>query len=60
VPGLLIARHARTQRALHLLIPRRAKVSWLQIAALFLMSDAVSFISGMYLVVDGALTALGH
>jgi NAD(P)-dependent dehydrogenase (short-subunit alcohol dehydrogenase family) len=29
-------------------------------AALFLVSDAASFISGTYLVVDGAMTALGH
>ena len=30
------------------------------VAALFRVSDAASFISGTYLVVDGAMTALGH
>ena len=29
-------------------------------AALFLSSDAAAFISGTYLVVDGAMTAAGH
>jgi len=29
-------------------------------AALFLASDAAEFISGTYLVVDGAMTAAGH
>ena len=29
-------------------------------AALFLASDAASFISGTYLIVDGAMTASGH
>ena len=29
-------------------------------AALFLASDAASFISGTYMVVDGAMTAAGH
>jgi NAD(P)-dependent dehydrogenase (short-subunit alcohol dehydrogenase family) len=29
-------------------------------AAFFLASDAASFISGTYLVVDGALTTAGH
>jgi NAD(P)-dependent dehydrogenase (short-subunit alcohol dehydrogenase family) len=28
--------------------------------ALFLASDAASFISGTYITVDGALTAIGH
>jgi NAD(P)-dependent dehydrogenase (short-subunit alcohol dehydrogenase family) len=29
-------------------------------AALFLASDAAAFISGTYLVVDGAMSAAGH
>jgi len=29
-------------------------------AAFFLASDAASFISGTYLVVDGAMTTAGH